>query len=278
MFPLVFSCFLSMKIHPTAIIDPKAELHMSVEIGPYCIIEKDVIIGEGTKIDSHCRIHSGARIGKFNKFYSGVAFSGIPQDLGFKPETVTYLEIGDHNTLRENCIFHRATKDGGTTKIGNHNFFMGNIHIAHDCIVGDNNIMVQNSMLAGHVVMGNNIFVSGLTGIHQFTRVGDYAMVAGLAKIVKDIPPYCMIDGNPASVIGLNSVGLKRSGLSVDARKEIKRVYKIIYNSGLNTRQALEELNKETTHIAEVKYIMDFFKNSKRGVTDHRTIGGAGEE
>lgn len=269
---------LIMKIHPTAIIDPKAELHESVEIGPFCLIEKDVIIGEGTKIESHCRILSGARIGKFNKFSSGVTFSGIPQDLGFKPETPTYLELGDHNTLKENCIFHRATKEGGSTKIGNHNFFMGNIHIAHDCIVGDHNIMVQNSMIAGHVVMGNRIFVSGLTGIHQFVRVGDYAMVAGLAKIVKDIPPYSTIDGNPASVIGLNSVGLKRNDFNGDVRSAIKKAYKIIYHSGLNTSQALAELEKEQNIIPEVRFIMDFFKNSKRGVTDHRAIGGSDEE
>ncbi|BDA80329.1 acyl-[acyl-carrier-protein]--UDP-N-acetylglucosamine O-acyltransferase [Leptospira kobayashii] len=267
-----------MKIHPTAIIDPKAELHESVEVGPFCVIDKDVKIGEGTVLDSNVRIYSGTHIGKFNKIYSGVALGGIPQDLGFKPETKTYLEIGDRNTIRENCVFHRGTKEGEATKIGNDNFLMGNIHIAHDVIVGDNNIIVQSSMLAGHVVVGNKVFISGLVGVHQFARVGDYSMIAGLAKVVKDVPPYCTIDGNPATVIGLNSVGLKRAGLSSDVRNAIKRTYKIIYHSGLNTKQALTELKKDPNPIPEVKYIIEFFESGKRGVTDHRAIGGGGSE
>ncbi len=265
-----------MKIHPTAIIDPKAELHESVEIGPFCIIEKDVKIGEGTILESHNRIYTGTRIGKFNKIFSGGSLGGLPQDLGFKPETKTYLEIGDNNTIRENCTFHRGTKEGAATIIGNGNYIMGNVHIAHDCIVGNQNIIVQSSMLAGHVVLGNKVFVSGLAGIHQFVRVGDHSMIAGLAKVVKDVPPYCTIDGNPASVIGLNAVGLKRSGFSPDARNMIKRAYKIIYHSKLNTTKALKELAKETNPIPEVKYIIDFFSSGKRGVTAHRTIGGGG--
>ncbi|MDF3821924.1 acyl-ACP--UDP-N-acetylglucosamine O-acyltransferase [Leptospira sp. 96542] len=267
-----------MKIHPTAIIDPKAELHESVEVGPFCIIEKDVKIGEGTILEPMVKVLSGTRIGKFNKLYSGGSYGGIPQDLGFKPEVKTFLEIGDHNTFRENVVFHRGTKEGLATIIGNHNYLMGNVHIAHDCILGDHNIIVQSSMLAGHVQMGNKVFVSGLVGIHQFVRVGDYVMVGGLAKVVKDIPPYATIDGNPATVIGLNVVGLKRAGINPETRAAIKRVYKTIYHEGLNTKQALEKLKKEENFAPETKYVIDFFESSKRGVTDHRAIGGGSDE
>ncbi|EKJ86457.1 acyl-ACP--UDP-N-acetylglucosamine O-acyltransferase [Leptospira meyeri] len=267
-----------MKIHPTAIIDPKAELHESVEVGPFCIIEKDVKIGEGTVIESHVKILSGTRIGKFNKLSSGGSYGGLPQDLAFKPETKTYLEIGDHNHFRENVILHRGTVEGKATTIGNHNYLMGNVHLAHDVIVGDHNIMVQNTMLAGHVVIGHKVFISGSVGVHQFVRVSDYAMLAGLTKVVKDVPPYATVDGHPGAVVSLNVVGMKRAGISADVRLAIKRVYKVIYHSGLNTKQALTELKKDTNPAPEVQKIIEFFESSKRGVVDHRFVSGGSDE
>lgn len=261
-----------MKIHPTAIVDPKAEIHESVEIGPYSVIDKDVTINEGSFIDSNVRIYSGTKIGKFNKIFHGTALGGLPQDISFKPETKTHLIIGDGNTFRESCFFHRASNEGHNSVVGNNNYIMGNVHMGHDCSIGNNNIIAQGTVLGGHLTIGNKVFLSALVGVHQFVSIGDYAMVAGLAKIVKDIPPYTTVDGNPATVIGLNSVGLKRASFSTEIRNEIKRAYKVIYHSGLNTTQALTELDKLGNHCNEVKEIISFFKNSKRGVTDHRKI------
>jgi UDP-N-acetylglucosamine acyltransferase len=261
-----------MKIHPTAIIDKNAKLHESVEVGPFSIIEADVEIGEGTWIESCVRIYSGTRIGKNNKIHHTAVIGGLPQDLGFKPETKTYTIIGDNNVLREGLILHRATKEGNATKLGNRNYIMGQTHIAHDCVLGDDNILVLNGQLAGHCHIGNKVFISGLVGLHQFCNVGDYAMLAGCSKIVKDVPPYVTIDGNPATVIGLNSIGLKRAGFSSEVRDKIKHAYKVLYHSKMNTRKALEALKAENDTTAEVQYIIRFFEESDRGVTDHREI------
>lgn len=261
-----------MKIHPTAIIDKDAKLHESVEVGPYSIIEGDVEIGEGSWIESCVRIYSGTRIGKNNKIHHTAVIGGLPQDLGFKPSTKTYTIFGDDNVIREGTIIHRATKEGSATKLGNKNYIMGQTHIAHDCVLGNENIIVLNGQLAGHCHLGNKVFVSGLVGVHQFCNVGDYAMLAGCSKVVKDIPPYTTIDGNPATVIGLNSVGLKRSGFSPETREKIKHAYKVLYHSKMNTRTALKALKEENDPSPEVQYIIRFFEESDRGVTDHREI------
>ena len=259
-----------MKIHPTAIVDPKAEIHESVEIGPFCIVEKDVSIGEGTVLQSNVRIESGTKIGKFNKFSHGCAMGGVPQDLGFNPELRTKLVIGDNNTFRESCIWHRSTKEDSPTVVGDKCFFMGNVHAGHDSKIGNNVIVVQGSIIGGHCVVKNNAFISGLVAIHQFVTIGEYSILAGLAKITKDVPPFVTVDGNPASVIGLNTVGLKRAGFKPEVRTEIKNAYKIFYHSGFNTKQALEEFGKTSDHSEEVRKIISFFEESKRGVTDHR--------
>ena len=261
-----------MKIHPTAIIDPKAELHESVEVGPYSIIEGDVQIGEGSWIESCVRIYSGTRMGKFNKIHHTAVIGGPPQDMSFKPETKTYTQIGDYNTFREGFTLHRATKEGKATIIGNKNYFMGQAHIAHDCVFGDENIIVLNGQVAGHCHIGNHVFISGLVGLHQFCTVGDYAMLAACSKVPRDVPPYVTIDGNPAPVIGLNSVGLKRGGFSPEVRNKIKHAYKVIYHSKMNTTQALEALKAENDPSEEVKYIIRFIETCERGITDHREI------
>lgn len=266
-----------MSIHPTAIVSKDAKIHETAEIGPFCIIEGNVEIGENTVLDSHVVIHEFSSIGKNNKIYQGASLGGLPQDLGFQKETPTFFKMGDGNHIREGCIFHRGTKEGGSTRIGNKNYIMGNVHLAHDVVLGNEVIIVQNSIIAGHVEMGSHIFVSGLVAVHQFGRVGDHAMLAGCSKIVKDVPPYTTIDGNPATVIGLNTVGLKRGGFPADVRAAIKKAYKIIYHSGLNTKQAIAKLKEENMDFAEVHNILAFFESSKRGVTDHRKITTKGD-
>ncbi|HMV78611.1 MAG TPA: acyl-ACP--UDP-N-acetylglucosamine O-acyltransferase [Leptospiraceae bacterium] len=259
-----------MKIHPTAIIDKNAKLGTNVEVGPYSIIEGDVEIGDNCWIESCVKIYSGTRMGKNNKIHHTAIVGGPPQDLSFKLETKTYTIIGDDNVIREGVILHRATKEGKATTLGNRNYLMGQTHIAHDCILGDDVIMVLNGQIAGHCVIGNKVFISGLTGLHQFCKVGDYAMLAGCSKIVKDVPPFVTIDGNPATVIGLNSVGLKRAGFAGPAREKIKQTYKTIYHSGMNVSQALKVLKEQNDPDPNVQYIVRFFEESDRGVTDHR--------
>lgn len=266
-----------MKIHPTAIIDPSAKLHESVEVGPFCIIEGDVELGEGTWLESCVKIYSGTRAGKFNKFYHTAMIGGPPQDLGFKLETKTYCEIGDYNHFREGITIHRATKPGNATRIGNRNYLMAQTHIAHDCQLADDIILVTNGQLAGHVKVFNKAFIS-VAAVHQFGRVGEYAMLGGYAKVVKDVPPFCIIDGNPGEVIGLNVVGLKRAGFKKEIRDKIKHTYKIIYRSGLNTSQALAKLKEENDPTPEVQNIIRFFEESDRGVSDHRKIGSDDED
>jgi len=259
-----------MKIHPTAIIDSTAKVHPSAEVGPYTIIEAGVEVGENCIIGSCVRIYANSKIGKNNKIFHNVVIGAEPQDLGYDPSAKTGIIIGNHNVFREGVHISRGTKSDTPTTIGDDNYFMGNFHAGHDCVIGNKNIFTQGAEIAGHVHVGNRVFVSGLVAVHQFCHIGDYAMVAGLSKVTKDVPPYCTVDGNPAFVIGLNSVGLRRAGLSSEIRNSIREAYKIIYHSDLFTSNALEELRKIEDLTEEVKYIISFFEKSERGVTDHR--------
>ncbi|MBD3669918.1 MAG: acyl-ACP--UDP-N-acetylglucosamine O-acyltransferase [Gammaproteobacteria bacterium] len=258
-----------MNIHPTAIVDPSAELHESVSVGPYTVIEGDTVIGEGTVIGSGVRIYAHTRIGQHNRLDHGVALGCEPQDLSFDRDCVSGLIVGDHNHFRENMNISRGSKEGHNTVIGHHNYFMSLTHVAHDCIFGDHNTMTQSAIIAGHSHVGNRAFISGLVAVHQNVSIGDYAMVAGLAKIVKDVPPFSTVDGNPATVIGTNVVGLRRGGFDQAQRSAIKRAYKTLYHSGMNLSQALETLEAEPMS-EEVASIVRFFRESRRGVTDHR--------
>lgn len=258
-----------MNIHPTAIIADQARLHNTVTVGPYSIIEDDVSIDEGCKISSCVRIFSGTRIGKYNQVDHGAVLGCVPQDFSFDPDQTTTLEIGDHNIFREGANIHRSVTPDSATKIGNNNYFMGTFHVGHNCILGDHNTLGHGTVLAGHVNIGNHIFISGVAAIHQFCRIGDFVMVAGCAKIVKDVPPYTTVDGNPATLIGLNSIALKRAKVNPSIRSEIKNTYKTIYHCGLNTRQALAELKRQPASPA-INKIIQFYEASQRGVTAHR--------
>lgn len=258
-------------IHPTAIIDPSAEIHESVEIGPFVVIGKNVKIGEGTKIESSVRIHDNVEIGKNNFIDHSAAIGGMPQSVGFDPKLVSGVKIGDNNLIREFVTIHRASKENENTIIKNNAFLMENAHVAHDAIIGNYAIIVHAVAIAGHVVVDDHAFISGLVAIHQFCRVGTFSMVAGCSKVVKDVPPYSTVDGNPASVIGLNPVGMKRKGIPLEIRNEIKEAYKLIYHSHLNTKQALQKIEEELNlNHPEIATIYKFFKESERGVTDHR--------
>ncbi|MES9878254.1 MAG: acyl-ACP--UDP-N-acetylglucosamine O-acyltransferase [Candidatus Sedimenticola sp. PURPLELP] len=258
-------------IHPTAIIEDGAILHDSVQVGPYSIIESGAVIGEGCIIESGVRIFGVTRLGRHNRVCHGATLGCEPHDLGFTPEKSTPLTFGDSNQIKEGANFSRGVKTEAGSVIGNGNYFMSGFHAGHDIIFGNDNVFGANATIGGHVEVGNRAFISALVAIHQFCRVGDNAMLGGVVKAVKDIPPYTTADGSPVRVCGLNVVGLRRAGFGPEARRAIKQAYKVIYHSGLNTTQALEELRRGQA-TAETENIIRFFEQSGRGITAHRTI------
>ncbi|MCS7206248.1 MAG: acyl-ACP--UDP-N-acetylglucosamine O-acyltransferase [Leptospiraceae bacterium] len=265
-----------MKIHPTAIVSPKAEIHENVEIGAYTIIEDDVVIGKNTTIGAYCYIHSGTIIGENNQIFSYANIGGLPQDISFDPKKKTKIVIGNHNIIREYANLHRSTKEE-PTRIGDENYIMGSVHIAHDCKIGNRNILVHSSVLAGHVEIGNRAFISGHVGIHQFCRVGDYSIIGGLAKVVQDIPPYMMADGNPAEIVGINIVGLRRANFTEEQKRKIKQAYKILYKSEFSISKALEELKLQFPNDPDIQILIDFIEKSKRGIASSSKTTHAAE-
>ena len=252
-------------IHPTAIVDSKAELGEQVSIGPYAVIEGDVVIDEGTEVHSHVLVAEGARIGKKCVLHHSCVVSTLPQDLKFGGEK-TLMEIGDETVIREFCTLNRGTKDRDKSRIGSSCLLMAYSHVAHDCFVGDKVIMANGVQLGGHVTVEDNAVLGGLVAVHQFCNVGRHSMVGGCKGVVKDVPPYVLAAGEPVSFKGLNVTGLKRRGFSSEVIRELRNCYRIIYRSGLNTSQALEKLS-QMEHIGEeVKAVIGFFRASERGV------------
>jgi len=253
-------------IHETAVIAPGAKLGRDVEIGPYTVIGENVEIGEGTKIGPHVIIDGWTTIGKKNEIFHGASIGLAPQDKKFNDEK-SYLFIGDNNTIRENVTIHRGTqKGGGETRIGNHNFIMAYCHIAHDCQISNNVIMSNAANLAGHVVIEDYAVIGGLTGIHQFVRIGKMSMIGAHSKVVKDLPPYVIGDGHPARVSGINVIGLRRNGISPELRLEIKRAYKILYRSKLGIEEAIDMMDQELDASDEIEHFLRFLRNVQRGI------------
>lgn len=233
------------RIHPSAIIDPKAQLHETVEVGPFSVIGPNVTIGARTRIGPHMVIEGHTTIGEDNVFHGSATIGGAPQDKKYKDEP-TRLIIGNRNTVREYCTFNTGTvQDRGYTQLGDDNWIMAYVHIAHDCVVGNNTIIANSVQLAGHVIIGNWVILGGLSGIHQFIRVGDHAMTAFQTKLTQDVPPFVMAAGYPAGPAGINSEGLKRRGFSADAILNIKRAYKAIYRQGLSIDEAKVALDAQ---------------------------------
>lgn len=251
-------------IHPTAIIDASAKIGADVHIGPYCIIGADVEIGDGCRLQHHVTIMGPSKIGKNNKFFAYGSIGQQTQDLKYKAEP-TWLEVGDDNTFREFCTVHRATSPNDKTIIGCRNNFLSYVHIAHDCVVGNDVVFSNNGTLAGHVVVEDHVIIGGLTAVHQFCRIGTRSIVGGCAKVVQDIPPYCTADGNPARARGLNLVGLQRAGFSRDQIRSLRAAFRKVYRSGLNNAQAVADLRSgELT--TEAAAFTDFVATTKRGI------------
>jgi UDP-N-acetylglucosamine acyltransferase len=252
-------------IHPTAVIDPNAVIGPSTRIGPYCVIGAGVSLGEGCLLHNHVTIAGPTQIGDGNEFYPYSAIGQRTQDLKYREEP-TYLEIGNENTFREFATVHRATAPGAATKIGSHGNFLAYTHIAHDCIVGDHVIFSNNGTLAGHVTVGDHAVVGGLSAVHQFCRIGNHSIIGGCTKIVQDVPPFMIADGNPAEIRGVNMVGLERRDFSSESIRELREAYKIIYRSNKNTAQALETLREQFSRSPAVASLIAFISSSERGI------------
>jgi UDP-N-acetylglucosamine acyltransferase len=253
-------------IHSSAIIDPRAELASDVEVGPYSVIGADVRIAGGTRIGSHVVIQGPTTIGCNNRIYSFNSIGEAPQDKKYQGEP-TILEIGDGNTIREYCTINRGTsQDAGVTRIGNDNWIMAYVHIAHDCRVGDHTILANAVMLAGHVHVEDYAILGGGTLVHQFCRLGAHIIVGGGSRVRQDVPPYVMADGAQLKPHGLNLEGLKRRGFSLETIAHIKRAYRTLYKSGLTMEEAKLQLAEERKSCAEVGLFLDFLETSTRGI------------
>lgn len=257
---------MTSKIHPTAIVDAKAELDSSVEVGAYSTIAAGVKIDAGTRIGSHVVIQGPTTIGKHNEIFQFSSLGEKPQDKKFRDEPTT-LEIGDNNTIREFCTFNRGTvQDKGTTKIGNDNWIMAYVHIAHDCVIGNHTIMANNSSLAGHVDVHDYAILGGFTLVHQFCKIGSHIITAVGSVVFKDIPPYITAAGYDAKPHGINAEGLKRRGFSPEAILEIKRAYKVLYRNSLTLEEAKLELANMKANCPELGLLTDFLDTTTRGI------------
>ena len=253
------------QIHPTAIIDPAAQIGSGSVIGPYCVIGSDVKIGQGCWLQHHVTLCGPMRTGAGNKFYAYCSIGQQTQDLKYRGEP-TYLEIGDENTFREFVTVNRSTTSEGRTRIGSRGNFLAYSHIGHDCQVGNEVVFSNNGTLAGHVHVGDNAVMGGLTAVHQFCRIGRFAITGGCSKIVQDVPPFMIADGNPAEIRGINQVGLERKNFPQETIKLVKEAFRLIYRSKLNTAQAIEAIRRELSQTDEIRQIVEFIESSERGI------------
>lgn len=254
-------------IHETAIIDSKAEIDSNVSIGPYSVINGNVSIGAGTVIGPHVVVDSFTKIGSDCHIFQYASIGAPPQAIKFKGEE-TWVKIGSGTVVREFATINRGTGfGGGITEVGEQNFLMAYIHIAHDCKTGKGVILANAATLAGHITIGDYVSVGGLTAIHQFVRIGDYSYIGGAAAVVKDVPPFMIATGNRAQLYGLNKVGLNRHGFSESVLLTLKKAYRILFRFGLTFNEAVERVKAEVDQIPEVMNLIDFIKTSERGIT-----------
>jgi UDP-N-acetylglucosamine acyltransferase len=257
---------MAKEIHPTAIISPDAEIAEDTSIGPFCIIHDKVHIKKGTRLISHVVIEGSTEIGENCTIYPFASIGLPPQDLKYRGEE-TGLRIGNNNTIREYCAIHRASVSGdGVTSIGDHNFLMAYVHVAHDCKIGNSVIMANLATLAGHVSIEDHAVIGGLVAVHQFTRVGAYAMVGGFSGVGQDIPPYMIASGARVKLFGLNTVGLKRHGFSDATVNELKKAYKILFREKRTLKDAIKKIQEDLPYTDEIKRLIEFIQKNKRGI------------
>lgn len=233
-----------MAIHPTAVVDEKAQLGADVKIGPFCVVEQDVVLGDGCVLEARAIIRNGSRLGSENHLFEGALVGGMPQHLQI-PQRIGGVVLGNGNQIRENATIHCALHEGQNTVIGDGNMIMVNTHVAHDCVIGNNTVLINNTMVAGHVEVGDRAYVAGGSGIQQFRRVGRLATVGGQARVTKDVPPFVMLDGVNCAVVGLNKVGIRRAGYTPQEISEIREAYDLIFRSGLTWKEVCLRLPRE---------------------------------
>lgn len=254
------------RIHQTALIDRQAEIASDVEIGPYSVIGAGVRIGQQTRVASHVVIEGRTSVGQGNTIYQFATIGSRPQDLKYRGEA-SELIIGNHNSIREYVSLNPGTAGGGmVTRVGDHNLLMMHCHIAHDCLIGSHNIIANGATLGGHVVVGDYVIVGGLVGIHQFARIGSGAILGAGSMVSKDVPPFCNATGDRARLRGLNLEGLKRRGFTTTAIDALKKAYRIIFQSKLKTKDALEKVRREVPPTAEIDILLAFITQSQRGI------------
>jgi UDP-N-acetylglucosamine acyltransferase len=253
-------------IHHSAIVDPAAELHESVEVGPYSIIGPEVTIDEGTVVGPHVVIRGPTRIGRNNRIFQFSSVGDEPQDKKYAGEP-TRLEIGDGNTIREYCTLNRGTvQDEGVTRVGSDNWLMAYVHVAHDCIIGDGNVLANNTTLAGHVQVGDAVVLGGFSGAHQFCRIGSYAMLGMYSGVTRDVPAYFMVSGQPAVPRGVNAEGMRRRGFDGEQIRSVRRAYRTLYRSGLKLDDALAEIEQAAQDRPELDLLLQSLRTSTRSI------------
>jgi UDP-N-acetylglucosamine acyltransferase len=266
---------MSARIHPTAVVSSAAELGEGVEIGPYCVVEGHASIGAGTVLKPFVSVHDRVTIGTNCRIFEYTAVGGDPQDHGYRGEE-SWVRIGNENIIRENVTINRATGEGGETVVGDGCFIMDSVHLAHNVRLG-NHITIANKVgLSGHVTVDDHTVFGGMAGVHQFVHIGSYCMIGGLYRVSKDVPPYTLASGEPLRLTGLNSVGLKRANFSPETRRSILEFYRELYSKTKPFTQSLKAaLDKKSTYIPEIRLILDFYENTKRGVTFWSRRGAA---
>ena len=253
-------------IHPTAVIHAQAQLGSGCEVGPYCVLGEHTVLGDGCKLHSHVVIDGHTTLGKDNEVFPFAALGLKSQDLKWRGG-VTRTQIGDGNTFREHVTVHSATNDGDATVIGSHNHILAYCHVAHDCRLGDHIIMSNVGTLAGHVTVEDHAIVGGLAAVHQFCRIGRMAIIGGCSKVVQDVPPFMLADGNPAETRTINKVGLERNGVSEEAQAALKQAYKILFRDGLTISNAVARIEAELPKLPEVLHLIQFVRSSERGIS-----------
>jgi UDP-N-acetylglucosamine acyltransferase len=262
---------MAVNIHPTSVVHKDADLAEGVSVGPFCVIHNDVRIGENTRLESHVTIEPGSRIGKNCHIWPGAVIGGPPQDHKYRGEK-SLLIVGDNNVIREYVTLHRAAGENVATTIGDDNMLMAYAHVGHNCSIGSHNTFSSYVGLSGHVTVEDHVVMGGMTGAHQFTRIGKIAMIGGCGKVNRDIPPYMLADGNPVRVLDVNKIGLRRQGMSPNTRTTIRQAYKLLFRSNLNLSQALERIEDELEPSDELDYLMEFLRGT------HGSYGGRGNE
>ena len=257
---------MNRKFHPTAIIHPKAQIGSDCKIGPYCVIGDNVALGDGCRLHSHVVIDGYTKLGKGNEVFPFASIGLKTQDLKWKGG-ITRTEIGDNNTFREYVTVHSATGDGETTRIGSRNTLLAYSHVAHNCTLGDGIIMSNVATLAGHVIVEDYAVVGGLAAVHQFCRIGKLAMIGGCSKVVQDVPPFMIADGNPAETRTINTVGMERHGIPEEAQSALRHAYKILFRERLTIPNALAKIEKELPAPAEIQHLIQFIRSSERGIS-----------